>query len=659
MVPIEGKLKYLFAVGFFTIGAIGGVFWLTYSHYSYSTKISAEAFNNLVKISEEKSQKINDYLEAIEKDVKILQESDEVKELLKKDLTFDESVIKVDVDERARIIIKEVENYIRAHPEMTLEDLQESFEFQKIAIQPVGKEGYGFLFDSQSLINYFHKESRRIGYDYNTMEETFPALWEMFKETSDKGFSEGFYYRDQPDGSTSYKYGRFVQISVKTADGISMSVGTTAYVNDYKTIEEDSEYLENINKEKNYHNLILISPEGYVTYMVEVMDGFGTNLGWEINYDSGLSGNYYKVKGTNNISFYGPIVRHYGDIYPSISAMAPVYEKGHLLGYIGLIDEMDKVFNIVKDIKNLRETGESYLVNSEKLLISPLRYYDFDIMVQPVNTENTEECLNDFEEAEEKGISVEEYDEFEIQERKGEVLEFLNYQGEIVLGKDAPISEPHWCLLIEINKQEVIGGPLNEFIKMRIYFSSLGVLLLTIIGFFIGNYFSKKYRREEVIKLFPCGVRRMFQPWYCRLMKGDCATYPSGKCGRVMKTRDFFVNLKLGYSIIVALIIAVGYFFLINLFFGRIIYPLVISGLLSFIVGFLMFSYGFRLKYSGSRKYLFLGAGMIILYHLIHIPMEQYFNTVRPFNVIYWVPTLILYVLGFLSLLNFLERNKK
>ena len=188
MVKTKGKLKYLFAVGFFIAGIIGGAFWFIYNNNSYDVKVVNEISNNLIKIIEEKTQKINNYLEVIEKNVKVLQESDEVKELLKKDLVLDESVIKMDVDERARIISKEVENYLRVHPKMTLKNLQESREFQKITIQPVGKEGYSFLFDSQSLINYFHKEPRRIGYDYNTMEETFPALWNMFKESSERFF---------------------------------------------------------------------------------------------------------------------------------------------------------------------------------------------------------------------------------------------------------------------------------------------------------------------------------------------------------------------------------------------------------------------------------------------------------------------------------------
>jgi len=634
MGKIRRKFKYLFTAGFLIIGIIGGVFLFAYNDYFYNTKIMNEISSNLIKVTEEKSEKINDYLEAIERDIKILQESDEIKEFLKEDLVVDESVIKMDVDERARIISKEIENYLRARPEMTLKKLQESSEFQEIAVQPVGSNGYSFLFDSQSLINYFHKEPRRIGYDYNTMEKTFPELWNMFKETSKKGFSEGFYYRDEPDGSTSYKYGKFVQIPVRTVDGVGMSVGTTAYVDDYKTIQKDSKYLKNFNKKKDYHNLVLISLEGYESYMVKIMGGFGTNLNWEINLKDGLSYNYFRVKEKQNIYFYGPYIGICGDINPKISVIAPVYESGELLGYVSLINEMDEIYEITEKITDISKTEEIYLVNMDGLLISSLKYSDLDIMVQSINTENVEECSKE-------GIIIAD-----------------NYEGREILGSHKYIEKMGWCLLGEVDKNETINTPLRESTRRNLLILLPIVLILALIGFFTGDYFDKRYK-EGKVREFPCGIKRKFQPWYCKLMGGDCVTYPKEKCGRVIKIRNFFANLKLGYLITVALILAIGYFFLINLFFDYIIYPLVTFGLLSLIISFFIFFQGFKLKYSRSKKYLFLGAGAIILYHLVHIPMEQYFNTVRPFNILYWTPTIILYILGFLFLLIFLRRSLK
>ena len=776
MTKIKGKFKYLFASGFFIVGIIGGIFWLTYNNYFYNTEVTDKVSSNLIKITEEKTLKINNYLEAMEKDVKILQESDEVKRLLKQDLIFGESlikldvdertrviskevenylrahpemtlkelqesknfqdiavqpvgkegysfvfdsqslinyfhkeprrigydyntmektfpelwkmfketsekgfsegfyyrdepdgstsykygkfvqipvktadginmsvgttayvsdyVIKMDVDERARIITKEVENYIKVHPEMTLKDLQESREFQKIAIQPVGKEGYSFLFDSQSLINHFHKEPRRIGYDYNTMEETFPELWNMFKETSRKGFSEGFYYRDEPDGSTSYKYGKFVQIPVKTADGINMSVGTTAYVSDYKIIKEESEYLENFKEDLDYHNLVLVSPEGYIIYMAEVMGDFGTNLEWEVNLKKGLSKNYFDVKESEKISFSDLFIRHYEDVYPRISVMAPVYEGDNLLGYIGLIDDADKIFKITEDTENLGETGESYLINDEKLLISPSRNSDFDILIQSIDTENAQHC----------------FDEAPGHSREVIVTSFFDYRGEVVLGAHRRINGTKWCLLIEIDKEEAINAPLKSNLKKRILTYFIFVVILTLIGFFVGKYFEKK-NIESKIKNFPCGIKRKFQPWYCKLIGGKCATYPKGRCGTVIKIRKFIINLKLRYIILFAAAFCLGYFFLVTSFFqgwrNAAFYD-EISDLLAVFVLILLLFYGLKLKNNPAKLLVSFGSLLAILDKLVQIILEEYIFAFGVISAFYWIPGAIVGFIGFI-----------
>jgi len=331
--------------------------------------------------------------------------------------------------------------------------------------------------------------------------------------------------------------------------------------------------------------------------------------------------------------------------------MAPVHNEGDLLGYVALIDEMDKIFEIAQELKGLGDTEESYLINKDLLLISPLTLKNFNIMVQSIDTENAVNCV--------EGIKMYGSDLEKLKEHgERSFVSFLDHRGVEVLGKHSHIEEINWCLLTEVDKKEVIDTPLRELIKKSVFFSLIGVFVFSLIGFFVGNYFGQK-NKERKLRKYPCGVGEGFRPWYCRLYGANCHTYPNRKCGEVIKIRNFFINLKLGHLILIALIFAIGYFFLVKLIFDRIILPLIISGLLSFIVGFLIFSYGFRLKDSKSRKYLFSGAGAIIIYHLVHIPMEQYFNLVKPFNILYWVPSLILYIFGFLFLLKFLKDSVK
>lgn len=351
------KSSFKLTLIFFLFGIFGGILLISYTYYSKTENFFDETLDNLNNIAESKTKRINNYLDSVEKDILILQESDEVKELLEQDLVFDESVIKEDVNQRARIITKDVENYLK-----------------------------------------------------------------NFKENYD------------------------------------------------------------------YNNLLLISPDGYIVYMAEKKEILGTNLEWLVNSDGGISKNYVSVKKKGDIEFYGPFVEFYGDIYPKISVMAPVYDKGNLSGFVTLLDEMDKIFDITEELNDFSETKETYLVDNEKFLISPIRNKDLDILVQSVYTENSEECLEDLEKFyNPKTGRVEEHEEgVEKLER------FLGYRGEEVLGTHSYILKLKWCLLTEISEEESIGLPVREMIKNRIIISVFAVLILTLIGYFVGRFFDKK-----------------------------------------------------------------------------------------------------------------------------------------------------------------------
>ncbi len=484
-------------VNFVVIGLFCILIFNFFFYASIESTGANEASDILSKDIRLKTDQIDTYLLKINDEIKEIQDSEHVKELFEQDLFSTEEAIKMDVDERSRIISQEAENYLKAHPEMTLKDLQEdeifndivvrpvSKSFKDIVVQPVGKEGYSFAFDTESLINYFHKEETRVGFDYNEINETFPELWNLFKENSEKGFSENFYHREEIDGSISYKYGKFVQIPVATADGISISLGTTSYVNDYKVIKEKSNYLDSIKESSNYSNIILISPEGYVIYMVQPEEDYGTNLMWEVNLEKGLS-KHYGSADAFNISFYGPFLDIYGEIYPQFSVMAPVYKENNLLGYITILEEMDKVFEIATNNENLGETGEVYLINNEGFLITPLRKPLFDIMIQTISSKNAQDCI------EHLNLSK------DISKHKERTLIYENYDGEKVLGIHTYIPETKWCVIAEISKGESIKSKGEKLLWKGIYFSIilLGIFLITGIVYSIRNKEIKKFMKK-------------------------------------------------------------------------------------------------------------------------------------------------------------------
>lgn len=493
---------------FLVFGMLSILIFMFYNYNNVETKLLNELSYTVTEDADYKAGEINSYISEIENDIVILQESEEVKLLFRQNLTHDKNVIKIDVDDRSRVISNEVINYLRLHPNMTLKDLQEDDTFndiiiqpmgngfKEIIVQPVGKEGYSFGFDSQTLINYFHKESRRIGFDYHEIRDEFPELWSLFVRNFENGSAEGFYHRDESDGNISYKYGKFVQIPVSTADGINISVGATAYVDDYKIINQSSDYLDSFAEKSNYDNIILFSLDGYLIYMSNIDDDFGTSTEWEVNLDNGLSKNYYKTKETQDISFYGPYIETYGEIYPKFSVITPVYDNNILVGYVGIVEKMNKIFEVAKNYTNLGESGQSYIINRENTLISPLRYDDLDILIQSIDTDNSESCIKDL-----RILGNEDF----VEEHWEDFLTYEDYFGDSVFGTHAYVSKLNWCVISEIDRGELVDSKLNNIIVRYIYLSVVLIFIIFIAAvplFRIARNVSLRFKKLGVCLVF-------------------------------------------------------------------------------------------------------------------------------------------------------------
>ena len=480
--------EFKFTIIFIVIGIFAGSLFVLLGSFISEKKLFKQTTNNLDSISQEKAGKVEEHLKKMKFDIESLKESKEVKNLLSEELVFDEFAIKKDVDGKTKIVAKEIENYLRSRPGMSIRDLQTSPEFQRIAVQPVGKDGYTIIGDLNSMTILFDKFPGFIDFDIREDAAKFKGVIDLVSKLSgDAESSEGFFDWIETEGEIEEKYGKFIKISTKPSGSGDFFVGAAALVDEYKAVDRTSEYLENFMRQNAYHNIILISADGYVSYMAEKEIGLGTNLSWKENSETDLAKSYIKAVENMEILFYGPYISIYGDIYPKINVLAPVSYGDRFLGYVGIIEEMDEIFAITKDTKNLEETGQSFLINKDQLLISPLRNQEFDIMVQAVDTENSEECIEDLEEK--GGAAFEE--EFKEKEEGEETRISENYKGEVTIGTDFPLPRMGWCLLVEIDKAEAVDIPLKKSIKRKIFFTLSIVLALAVAGFLVGKYHEK------------------------------------------------------------------------------------------------------------------------------------------------------------------------
>jgi len=143
-------------------------------------------------------------------------------------------------------------------------------------------------------------------------------------------------------------------------------------------------------------------------------------------------------------------------------------------------------------------------------------------------------------------------------------------------------------------------------------------------------------------------------------MGGVCKTYPNGRCGMVIKTRNFIINLKLRYYFLFALIFAVGYFFLVTSFFqgwqnAKLFDD--IPDMFVFVVGFIIFAMGLKIRNMKAKYFIMYGGLLICLRRLFDIPLQEY-QLLTGNTLLIWVLVLAMELVGFLLLLIGFRRLK-
>lgn len=164
-----------------------------------------------------------------------------------------------------------------------------------------------------------------------------------------------------------------------------------------------------------------------------------------------------------------------------ITLSAPVLNEGEFLGVISIRMTLDELGEIVVSAGKFSQYEELYVVDKNFFMITPSRFLGGEnkgILTQKVDTKNSNDCFNHLA----QGIDTHPI-----------FVDYLDYRGEKVIGTHDTLPDADWCLLIEVDKNEVLDKPLKKFIKSQIIISIFVITLLTLIGFFAGRYLDKKY----------------------------------------------------------------------------------------------------------------------------------------------------------------------
>ncbi len=171
-----------------------------------------------------------------------------------------------------------------------------------------------------------------------------------------------------------------------------------------------------------------------------------------------------------------------------IGVGAPVngLETGEFLGMIGFELNKEKLDEIVIDRIGLGEMGEIYVVDKGLNLVTPSRFIENSIMVQEVDTENTRDCFKHYERFYNPETK-------EMKEHENEMKVFLDYRGIEVLGVHSYVPEMQWCVLVEMDKSEALGIPMNNLLKTFLIFMTATSVIVSLIGFFVGKWIDRRF----------------------------------------------------------------------------------------------------------------------------------------------------------------------
>jgi hypothetical protein len=113
------------------VGATVGLFNAGKANQLYEE----QAYTQLISIAESKAERVEYFIDNRKADAVFLAGSEGIHSIFDEELDYDIELITGKIKNIAEKTKYEVEEYIREHPEMTVKGLQESEEFQSIAVE--------------------------------------------------------------------------------------------------------------------------------------------------------------------------------------------------------------------------------------------------------------------------------------------------------------------------------------------------------------------------------------------------------------------------------------------------------------------------------------------------------------------------------------------
>ncbi|HLD54951.1 MAG TPA: hypothetical protein VJB35_01700 [Candidatus Nanoarchaeia archaeon] len=230
-----------------------------------------------------------------------------------------------------------------------------------------------------------------------------------------------------------------------------------------ETNKQDLEYNQTLNETINYF-------EKFPTTSMGVIDNKGIIVAdkerWLIGYDTTesypesimyLKEDFYEKENTYMI------LPHPDSGIFYLLIMKKIFnKKGEFLGYFSYRVPDEEMVKFLMDLNGESNFIESYLVNENLFLLTPskiLKKENSGVLTQVINTSTVSQCVNNIEAIKQNK---------EINKSSGEIIEYITYSGDEVVGIYNIILSPRWCLIVEINKEKMFEDFFKKIITNQL-----------------------------------------------------------------------------------------------------------------------------------------------------------------------------------------------
>lgn len=197
-----------------------------------------------------------------------------------------------------------------------------------------------------------------------------------------------------------------------------------------------------VTKYKDFYDILFVDSKGFIFHSIKQEDDYHTNLFTGKYAATSLARHLKEVPEMEfiNYEFYPPSDE------PAAFFVVSVYEKKNFTGWFVLQFPINKVNTILSDHKNIGRTGEVYLVNENKLMLTESRFIeDSTILKRKIDTEAVKLAL---------------------QQKTGSKI-IKDYRDINVLStfEQFEVFGQSWCIIVEMDEDEVISNIYKEYKK--------------------------------------------------------------------------------------------------------------------------------------------------------------------------------------------------